>query len=181
MVVVTHNLGLTVAEITDLRRKVRAAGASFKVTKNRLTRLALAGTKFEDLGKLFTGPTAIAYSKDPVAAAKVVANFAKGNDKLVILGGALGSNVLNVEGVQGARHLPSLDELRAKTAEHDPNPRYAYCRCARPRADNSPVSSPPRQKRRGCFEPPTKSRKQALSGVSYIWLILPKLSMPCPL
>ena len=114
VVVVTHNNGLTVAEITNLRRKVRAAGASFKVTKNRLTRLALAGTKFEGIDSLFTGPTAIAYSKDPVAAAKAVADFAKGNDKLVILGGALGENVLSVEGVQALATLPSLDELRAK-------------------------------------------------------------------
>jgi large subunit ribosomal protein L10 len=114
LVVVTHNKGLTVAEITDLRRKVRSAGASFKVTKNRLTRLALAGTKFEGIGSLFTGPTAIACSTDPVAAAKVVADFAKGNDKLVILGGALGSNVLNVDGVKALATLPSLDELRGR-------------------------------------------------------------------
>lgn len=114
VVVVTHNNGLTVAEITALRRQIRDAGASFKVTKNRLTRLALAGTKFEGIGNLFTGPTAIAYSKDPVAAAKAVSNFAKGNDKLVILGGALGDNVLSVEGVQALATLPSLDELRAK-------------------------------------------------------------------
>ena len=86
LVVVTHNQGLTVAEITDLRRKIRAAGAGFKVTKNRLTRLALADTKFTGIDNLFTGPTAIAYSKDPVAAAKVVVDFAKGNEKLVILG-----------------------------------------------------------------------------------------------
>ena len=114
VIVVTHNNGLTVAEITALRRKVRAAGAGFKVTKNRLTRLALAGTKFEGIGNLFTGPTAVAYSKDPVAAAKAIADFAKTNDKLVILGGALGDNVLSVEGVQALATLPSLDELRAK-------------------------------------------------------------------
>ena len=114
LVVVTHNQGLTVAEITNLRQKVRAAGASFKVTKNRLTRLALAGTKFEPLGKLFTGPTAIAYSKDPVAAAKVVVDFAKGNEKLVIVGAALGDKVLDVEGVKVLASLPSLDQLRAK-------------------------------------------------------------------
>jgi large subunit ribosomal protein L10 len=114
LVVVTHNLGLTVAEMTDLRRKTRIAGANFKVTKNRLTRLALAGTKFEGLGNLFTGPTAIAFSKDPVAAAKVVVDFAKGNDRLVILGAALGSNRLDVVGVKALATLPSLDELRAK-------------------------------------------------------------------
>jgi large subunit ribosomal protein L10 len=114
LVVVAHNQGLTVAEITDLRTKVRKAGASFKVTKNRLTRLALAGTKFEPLSNLFTGPTTIAYSKDPVAAAKVVVDFAKSNDKLVILGAGLGSNVLDAEGVKALATLPSLDELRGK-------------------------------------------------------------------
>ena len=114
LVVVTHNKGLTVAEVTDLRRKVRASGAGFKVTKNRLTRLALAGTKFEPIGKLFTGPTAIAYSQDPVAAAKVVVDFAKSNEKLVILGAALGSKVLDVEGVKALAALPSLNELRGR-------------------------------------------------------------------
>jgi len=114
LVVVTHNNGLTVAEITDLRQKVRGAGASFKVTKNRLTRLALAGTKFETISNLFTGPTAIAYSADPVAAAKVVVDFAKSNEKLVILGAGLGSNVLNAEGVKALATLPSLDELRGR-------------------------------------------------------------------
>ena len=114
LVVVAHNQGLTVAEITDLRTKVRKAGASFKVTKNRLTRLALAGTKFEPISNLFTGPTTIAYSKDPVAAAKVVVDFAKSNEKLVILGAGLGSNVLNAEGVKALATLPSLDELRGK-------------------------------------------------------------------
>ena len=114
LVVVTHNKGLTVAESTDLRRKVRAAGAKFKVTKNRLTRLALADTKFEGIGDLFTGPTAIAFSAYPVAAAKAVVDFAKGNDKLVILGASLGSSKLDVEGVKALATLPSLDELRGK-------------------------------------------------------------------
>ncbi|HIJ64141.1 MAG TPA: 50S ribosomal protein L10 [Rhodospirillaceae bacterium] len=114
LVVVTHNKGLTVAEVTDLRRKIRASGAGFKVTKNRLTRLALAGTKFESIGNLFTGPTAIAYSQDPVAAAKVVVDFAKSNEKLVVLGAALGSNVLDVEGVKALAALPSLNELRGR-------------------------------------------------------------------
>ena len=114
LVVVAHNQGLTVAEITDLRTKVRKAGASFKVTKNRLTRLALAGTKFESISDLFTGPTTIAYSADPVAAAKVVVDFAKSNEKLVILGAGLGSNVLNADGVKALATLPSLDELRGK-------------------------------------------------------------------
>lgn len=114
LVVVTHYIGLTVAEMTALRGKMSAAGASFKVTKNRLTRLALKDTAFDTLADLFKGPTAIAYSKDPVAAAKVAVEFAKTNEKLVILGGALGSKVLGVEGVKALATLPSLDELRAK-------------------------------------------------------------------
>jgi len=114
LVVVTHNKGLTVAEITALRQKVRAAGAKFKVTKNRLTRLALADTKFENISDLLTGPTALAYSADPVAAAKVVVDFAKGNEKLAILGASLAGNKLDVEGVKALATLPSLDELRGK-------------------------------------------------------------------
>ena len=112
LVVVTRQSGLTVAEVTDLRRKIRAAGASYKVTKNRLTLRALEGTSFTALGSLFSGPTAIAYSEDPVAAAKVVAAFAKNNEKLTIVGGALGENVLDVAGVQALATLPSLDALR---------------------------------------------------------------------
>ena len=114
LVVVTHNQGLTVAETTALRRKTRNAGASFKVTKNRLTRLALAGTKFEALSSLFTGPTAIAYSKDPVAAAKAVVDFAKDNEKLVIVGAAMEGSVLGADGVKALASLPPLNELRAK-------------------------------------------------------------------
>ena len=114
LVVVTRQSGLTVAEVTDLRRKIRAAGASYKVTKNRLTLRALEGTPFSALGSLFSGPTAIAYSEDPVAAAKVVAAFAKDNEKLTIVGGALGENVLDVAGVQALATLPSLDALRGK-------------------------------------------------------------------
>ncbi len=114
LVVVTHYMGLTVAEMTDLRGKMRAAGASFKVTKNRLTKLALVGTEFESIADLFVGPTAIAVSRDPVAAAKVVADYAKTNDKLKILGGSLGSLRLDVNGVKALATLPSLDELRGK-------------------------------------------------------------------
>ena len=113
LMVVTHQTGLTVQEVTDLRRKVRAAGASYKVAKNRLTLRALEGTPFTALGSLFKGPTAIAYSKDPVAAAKVIAAFAKDNEKLTIVGGALGENTLDVAGVQALATLPSLDALRA--------------------------------------------------------------------
>jgi large subunit ribosomal protein L10 len=113
-VVVTHQSGLTVAEVTGLRRRMRDAGASFKVTKNRLARLALQGTKFEHLSPMFTGPTAIAFSRDPVAAAKVAVEFANSNDKLTIVGGALGGQSLNAEGVKALASMPSLDELRAK-------------------------------------------------------------------
>ncbi|MCB2102897.1 MAG: 50S ribosomal protein L10 [Rhodobacterales bacterium] len=116
MVVVTHYSGLTVAQSGALRTKMREAGANFKVTKNRLTRLALKDTRFAGLNDMFTGPTAIAYSDDPVAAAKAAVEFAKGNDKLVILGGALGENVLDADGVKALATLPSLDELRAKLA-----------------------------------------------------------------
>ena len=114
LVVVTRQSGLTVAEVTDLRRKMREAGCSYKVAKNRLTRLALEGTAFKEIGSMFVGPTAIAHSKDPVAAAKVAVTFAKGNEKLSIVGGALGTEVLDVKGVQALAELPSLDELRAK-------------------------------------------------------------------
>lgn len=114
LVVVTQQSGLTVTEVSDLRRQIRAAGASYKVTKNRLTKLALEGTKFQALQSLMTGPTALAFSVDPVAAAKVCVEFAKGNKKLTILGGALGEDVLDVEGVTALAKLPSLDELRGK-------------------------------------------------------------------
>jgi large subunit ribosomal protein L10 len=114
LMVVTRQTGLSVQEVTDLRRKVRAAGASYKVAKNRLTLRALEGTRFTALGSLFKGPTAIAYSEDPVAAAKVIAAFAKGNEKLTIVGGALGENTLDVAGVQALATLPSLDALRSK-------------------------------------------------------------------
>jgi large subunit ribosomal protein L10 len=113
-VVVTRQSGLTVAEATRLRRRMREAGASFKVTKNRLARLALKGTPFEGLAPMFTGPTAIAWSQDPVAAAKAAVEFAKTNEKLVIVGGALGAKALDVAGVQALATMPSLDELRAR-------------------------------------------------------------------
>lgn len=114
IVLVTQYKGLSVAEITDLRNKVRTAGAKFKVTKNRLTKLALKGTKFTAIGDLFVGPTAVAYSDDPVAAAKVIAEFSKKNEKLVLIGGAFGENVLSLAEIKNLATLPSLDELRAK-------------------------------------------------------------------
>ena len=114
VVVVTRNLGLTVAQSTDLRLKMRDAGAGYKVAKNRLAKIALNDTQYESLSDLLTGPTALATSGDPVAAAKVAVEFAKTTDKLEIVGGAMGSTVLDVEGVIALASLPSLDELRAK-------------------------------------------------------------------
>jgi large subunit ribosomal protein L10 len=114
VVVVTRNLGLTVAQSTQLRTKMREVGASYKVSKNKLARIALDGTDYLSLGDMLTGPVGLASSIDPVAAAKVVVEFAKTNDKLEIVGGAMGATALNVEGVKALATLPSLDELRAK-------------------------------------------------------------------
>ena len=114
VVVVTRNLGLTVAQSTDLRQKMRDAGASYKVAKNRLAKIALKDTDYEGIGDLLTGPTALATSGDPVAAAKVAVEFAKTNEKLEIVGGAMGTVVLDAEGVKALASMPSLDELRAK-------------------------------------------------------------------
>ncbi|MFT8718534.1 50S ribosomal protein L10 [Acetobacter sp.] len=114
MVVVTRNDGLTVADVTDLRRKVRAAGATYKVAKNRLATLALDGTRFDGIAPLLKGPTALAWSADPVAVAKVIVEFAKTNEKLVLLGGALGTQTLDVNGIKALSELPSLDTLRAQ-------------------------------------------------------------------
>jgi large subunit ribosomal protein L10 len=114
VVVVTHFQGLNVADVTELRRGMRDAGATFRVTKNRLAKIALAETSFDPLADLFTGPTAIAYSEDPVAAPKAVVDFAKKNDKLVVMGGGLDGNLLTAAEVKALASLPSLDELRAK-------------------------------------------------------------------
>ena len=114
VVVVTRNLGLTVAQSTELRNKMREAGASYRVAKNRLAKIALEGTAYTGLADLLTGPTALATSADPVAAAKVVSDFAKTNDKLEIVGGAMGKQLLDVNGVKALASLPSLDELRGK-------------------------------------------------------------------
>jgi large subunit ribosomal protein L10 len=113
-VVVAHYSGLSVAEMTALRAKMRDAGAGVKVAKNRLAKLALKGTEAETIADLLKGPTVIAFSKDPVAAPKVATDFAKTNDKLVILGGSLGRTSLNPEGIKALASLPSLDELRGK-------------------------------------------------------------------
>ncbi len=112
--VVTHQTGLSVAEATRLRREVRGAGARFRVTKNRLAKRALEGTPFAGLAPLFTGPTAIAFSHDPVAAARAAVEFANRNDKLTIVGGSLDGRPLDAAGVRALAALPSLDELRGK-------------------------------------------------------------------
>ena len=113
-VVVAHYSGMTVAEMGDLRARMRAAGASFRVAKNRLAVRALQGTAVQAIADLFKGPTGIAYSNDPVAASKVAVAYAKDNAKLVILGGSVGSTALDVNGVKALAELPSLDQLRAK-------------------------------------------------------------------
>lgn len=114
VVVITRNLGMTVAESTELRGKIREAGATYKVAKNRLAKLALKDTDYDGLSDLLTGPTALATSVDPIAAAKAAVDFAKTSENIEILGGAMGSEVLDVAGIQALASLPSLDQLRAK-------------------------------------------------------------------
>ncbi|BBU60440.1 50S ribosomal protein L10 [Methylosinus sp. C49] len=114
VVVVAHYSGLTVAQMQKLRKQARESGASVQVAKNRLAKIALDGTSVASIGPLLKGPTLIAYSDDPVAAPKVAAAFAKDHDKFVILGGALGAQALDPDGVKSLATLPSLDELRAK-------------------------------------------------------------------
>ena len=113
VVVITRNLGLSVAQSTELRLKMRDAGAQFKVAKNRLALIALEDTRYKPIGDLLKGPTALATSEDPVAAAKVAVDFAKTHDKFEIVGGAMGDTVLDVNGIKALAALPSLDELRA--------------------------------------------------------------------
>lgn len=114
VVVITHQTGLTVAEVEGLRSKVREAGAGYKVTKNRLARLALQGTRYEGLSDLFTGPTSVTTSVDPVAAAKVIVEFANSNEKVTIIGGGLGERALAVDEIKALAKTPPLDESRAK-------------------------------------------------------------------
>jgi len=113
-VVVAHYAGITVAQMNDLRSKMRVAGGTVKVAKNRLAKIALQGTGSEGIIDLFKGQTLVAYSNDPIAAPKVASDFAKTNDKLVILGGAMGTTPLNADGVKALATMPSLDELRAR-------------------------------------------------------------------
>jgi large subunit ribosomal protein L10 len=114
VIVVAHNKGLTANQVLDLRNKMAAAGASMKVAKNSLVKLALVGTDAKGIAGLFTGPTVIAYGNDPVAAPKVIADFAKGNDKFVILGGQLGITTMDANAVKALASLPSLNELRGR-------------------------------------------------------------------
>lgn len=114
VVVVAHCQGLTVPEATELRRRVRDAGAGFKVTKNRLAKRALDGTSFAGMAPLFTGPTAIGFSRDPIAAPKALTEYARRSDKVTIIGGGLGATLLDAEAVKALAELPSLDALRAR-------------------------------------------------------------------
>jgi large subunit ribosomal protein L10 len=114
VVVVTRNLGLSVAQSTDLRAKMRDAGASYKVAKNRLAKIALKDTQYQGLEDLLSGPTALATSVDPVAAAKAALDFAKSNDRIEIVGGSMGGQLLDEAGIKALASMPSLDELRGK-------------------------------------------------------------------
>lgn len=114
VVVVAHYAGLTVADMTKLRSEMRSAGGQVKVAKNRLVKLALEGTDAKGIADLLKGPTCLAFSADPIAAPKIAVKFAKANEKFVILGGSMGSTVLDAKGVNSLADLPSLDELRGK-------------------------------------------------------------------
>lgn len=114
LVIVTHQTGMTVAESYQLRTQIRNAGAGFRVTKNRITRLALQGTQYEGIADFFTGPTAITYAADPVSAAKVVVGYAKKTDKMSIVGAGLGAQVLDTAAVEALATMPSIEELRAR-------------------------------------------------------------------
>ena len=113
-VLVTHYQGLTVKQLDDLRKRMREHGIKFQITKNRITKLALKNSKCKNLSNLFTGPTAVALSKDAITSAKILTKFSKENEKLKILGGIMGEEVLDVAGVANVATLPTLDEARAK-------------------------------------------------------------------
>ena len=113
-VLVTHYQGLTVKQLDELRKQMREQGIQFKITKNKITKLALEKTKCKDLANLFTGPTAVALSKDAISSAKILTKFSKENNNLKILGGIMGKNVLDVAGVANIATLPTLEEARAK-------------------------------------------------------------------
>ena len=113
-VLVTHYQGLTVNQIDSLRNEMRTHGILFKITKNKITKLALKDTKCKDLSNLFTGPTAVAFSKDAISSAKILTKFAKENKSLKIIGGIMGNDVLDVKDVAKIATLPTLNEARAK-------------------------------------------------------------------
>ena len=113
-VLVTHYQGLTVKQLDELRKQMREQGIQFKITKNRITKLALEKTKCKDLANLFTGPTAVALSKDAISTAKILTKFSKENNNLKILGGIMGKEILDVAAVANVATLPTLDEARAK-------------------------------------------------------------------
>ena len=113
-VVVAHQVGMTVVESSDLRQKMRDAGAGLKVTKNRIAKLAIKGTRYEGLDSIFTGPTIVGTSEDPVAAAKILVDYAKGNSKITIIGGSMDGKTLDRADVEALAKMPSLDELRGK-------------------------------------------------------------------
>ena len=125
MVVVTRNNGLTVAEVSELRRRMRASGSTFKVAKNRLAVLALEGTRFDGIAPLLKGPTALAWSMDPVAVAKAAVDFAKINEKFVVVGGALGTQMLNADGVKALADLPVARCVAWPFAGDDSDPGHA--------------------------------------------------------
>ncbi len=114
VIVVAHNTGMVAAQSADFRKRMREAGGKVKVAKNKLVKLALQDSGAGDFSNLLKGPTILAFSKDPIAAARVAVKYAKENEKLVILGGTMGKNVLDAAGVKALAELPSLDELRAK-------------------------------------------------------------------
>ena len=192
-VVVTHQTGLTVAEVTQLRRQMRSAGARYRVTKNRLVRRALEGTPFEALAPLFTGPTAIAFSRDPVAAAKAAVEYANRNNKLTIVGGGLPGQVLDEAAVKALATLPSLDELRSKIIGllNAPATKLAVllqtpgrqlarrprgpCRTTGAASEREPRS------RRTIAEPNIRAKQacQGAIGSSKTWLIWPSSSTIC--
>jgi len=115
-VIVTHYQGLTVSQLDDLRKKMREHGIKFKITKNRITKLALEKTKCKDISNLFSGPTAVALSEDAITSAKILSKFSKENENLKILGGIMGNDILDVDAVQNVATLPTLDEARGKIA-----------------------------------------------------------------
>lgn len=114
IIIVTSQVGLTVSEVSDLRRKLRDTGASFKVLKNTLAQIAVKDTSVSEIGKFLKGPTALAYSSDPAGLAKIVVNFANGNEKISVLGGVYNSDMLSASDIKVLATLPSLDELRGK-------------------------------------------------------------------